>query len=122
MNTTIEARSARLIGHCRGILEDVYSNLSTMPYGIRGICLKMIRSVEKYLPDTSQNEILRLIGNFVFYTWWIPAILDPVHNGLVQDFLVKKETTPFLLKIVNVRFIQTLKHIYQDTRYNEKGH
>lgn len=99
----IKARSEIIISHCKSLLDSLYKNVRTMPHGLRGICRKMIELIDKITPGVLEREKFSLLGNFLFTFWWIPAIFDPIKNGLLQNVIINASTLSYLKTIGTVR-------------------
>lgn len=65
----IEGRSQVIIDHCKSLLEELYKNVRTMPYGLRGICKKLIELIDEHVPGVSEADKYSLLGNMLFTFW-----------------------------------------------------
>mmetsp|Transcript_25716 Transcript_25716/g.25274 ORF Transcript_25716/g.25274 Transcript_25716/m.25274 type:complete len:402 (+) Transcript_25716:292-1497(+) len=110
----IEGRSQVIISQCKQLLQALYKNVRTMPYGLRGICKKMIDLIDVLVPGVSEADKFSLLGNMLFTFWWIPAIFDPIKNGLLQNVIIHS-TTLHHLKLIGTIF----KHIFKESRFDE---
>ena len=95
-------RSFKIIEHCRSLLNGIYDNVDTMPFGLRWICKQMMILIEEIVPEVSEVEKFTLLGNFLFTTWWIPAIFDPIKNGLLQNVIIQPHVLAYLKIIGNI--------------------
>ena len=64
----IVERSFIIIMHCKSLLNGIYNNVDTMPFGLRWICKQMIISIQEIVPGVSESEKFTLLGNFLFTT------------------------------------------------------
>ena len=55
----------------------IISSLSRMPYGIRCIAKQLYSSLHSKFPNEPTNDILRIIGNLIFFRYINPAIIAP---------------------------------------------
>ncbi|XP_070541740.1 ras GTPase-activating-like protein IQGAP1 isoform X2 [Ptychodera flava] len=55
----------------------IVSSVDKLPYGIRIICKVLLDSLDEKFPDASDEEILKVIGNLVYYRYMNPAIVAP---------------------------------------------
>lgn len=96
--------SERLIEHSKMILNHLYSNINTMPYGVRWICKCIcVLTAERNPGKNSEAEQRLMLGTFLFTKWWLVAINSANTNGLVSDTLICSETRGNLSLISNVR-------------------
>jgi hypothetical protein len=102
---TIEQLSQIIIGYCQSLLQALYSNVKTMPYGLRLICKNMNELIYSKLPDISESERNIMLGTFLFTRWWVPSIIQADNNGLLQDTIISTLMRTNLTFIGNVRFI-----------------
>ena len=104
-------RSSQLAHHCKILLQGIYDNVETMPFGLRWICKQMIISIQEIVPDVSEEEKHTLLGNFLFAHWWIPALFDPIKNGLLQNVIIQPSTLSYL-KVIATIFKNIIKSSY----------
>ena len=95
-------RSNQLSAHCRILLQGIYDNVETMPFGLRWICKQMIKSIEELIPNVSEDEKHTFLGNFLFTHWWIPALFDPIKNGLLNNVIIQTPTLSYFKVIANI--------------------
>lgn len=107
-------RSFQIIDHCRTLLQGIYQNVDTMPFGLRWICQQMMSEIQEHCPDVSDTDKFTLLGNFLFTNWWIPAFFDPIKNGLLQNVIIQPSTLAYL-KIIGTIF----KNIFKNSFFEE---
>jgi GTPase-activator protein for Ras-like GTPase/Vacuolar sorting protein 9 (VPS9) domain len=107
-------RSFQIIEHCKSLLEGIYSNVDTMPFGLRWICKQMILLIQEITPEVNDVEKFTLLGNFIFTNWWIPAIFDPVKNGLLPNVIIQNQIINYLKQIGTI-----FKHIFKQSFFEE---
>lgn len=114
VKSIIEARSEIIINHCKSLLNALYKNIRTMPFGLRGICKRMVEWIQELVPDCEEKTIFNLLGVFLFTSWWIPAILDPIKSGLLQNVIINPCTLTCLKTIGTI-----LKNLFKETYFEE---
>eukprot|EP00026_Physarum_polycephalum_P003083 Phypoly_transcript_03092.p1 GENE.Phypoly_transcript_03092~~Phypoly_transcript_03092.p1 ORF type:complete len:847 (+),score=180.92 Phypoly_transcript_03092:122-2542(+) len=77
----LAARVEKCISICNMFFDGIISSLSRLPYGIRWIC-KQIHSIAKQKWDTSDDDIGKVIGYFVYYRFMNVAIVTPDSHAL----------------------------------------
>lgn len=110
----IEARSEIIINHCKSLLNALYKNIRTMPFGLRGICKRMADWTKELMPNCEEKTIFTLLGVFLFTSWWIPAIIDPIKSGLLQNVIINPCTLSCLKTIGTI-----LKNLFKETYFDE---
>lgn len=101
-------RSNQLAVHCKGLLQGIYENVETMPFGLRWICKQMIILIQEIFPNVTEDDKHTLLGNFFFTLWWIPALFDPIKNGLLQNVIIQPSTFGYL-KLIGTTFKNIIK-------------
>ena len=114
VKSIIEARSEIIINHCRSLLNALYKNVRTMPFGLRGICKRMALWIEGLEKKQDEKTVFNLLGIFLFTSWWIPAILDPIKSGLLQNVIINTGTLNCLKTIATI-----LKNLFKETFFDE---
>ena len=114
VKNVIEARSEIIINHCKSLLNALYKNIRTMPFGLRGICKRMVEWIKELVPNAEEKTIFTLLGIFLFTSWWIPAILDPIKSGLLQNVIINPCTLSCLKTIGTI-----LKNLFKETYFDE---
>lgn len=104
-------RSSQLAAHCKGLLQGIYENVETMPFGLRWICKQMIILIQEIFPNVTEDDKHTLLGNFFFTLWWIPALFDPIKNGLLQNVIIQPSTLAYL-KMIGTTFKNIIKLSY----------
>lgn len=70
-------------------LNAILSVSESMPYGMRAIARELRLVMESTFPEESPDEIVKTLGNFVYYRYLSPAITAPeqydVINGEVSS-------------------------------------
>ena len=107
-------RSFIIITHCKSLLQGIYNNVDTMPFGLRWICKQMIMLIDQSFPEVSEVEKFTLLGNFLFTNWWIPAIFDPIKNGLLQNVIIQQPILAYLKTIGTI-----FKNIFKQSFFEE---
>ncbi|CAN8030533.1 unnamed protein product [Ixodes persulcatus] len=55
-----------------------------VPYGMRYICKVLKQALEETFPDAAPNEVLKAIGNLLYYRYINPGIVAPESFGIVE--------------------------------------
>eukprot|EP01117_Protostelium_nocturnum_P002977 TRINITY_DN13906_c0_g1_i1.p1 TRINITY_DN13906_c0_g1~~TRINITY_DN13906_c0_g1_i1.p1 ORF type:complete len:845 (-),score=237.82 TRINITY_DN13906_c0_g1_i1:97-2631(-) len=85
----IKARVEQLEAICQQFVDAIIQNLSKLPYGIRWIC-KQIRLIsQEYFANSSEDDILKVTGYFVYYRFINLAVVTPDAVNIVD-----RELTP----------------------------
>ncbi|XP_052526677.1 ras GTPase-activating-like protein IQGAP2 isoform X9 [Tympanuchus pallidicinctus] len=59
------------------VLTTIFSSLSMMPYGMRYIAKVLKSSLHEKFPDATEDELLKIVGNLLYYRYMNPAIVAP---------------------------------------------
>ncbi|XP_074060726.1 ras GTPase-activating-like protein IQGAP2 isoform X2 [Macrotis lagotis] len=59
------------------VLDSIFSSLDQTPYGMRYIAKILKNSLHKKFPDATEDELLKIIGNLLYYRFMNPAIVAP---------------------------------------------
>ncbi|XP_019373262.1 PREDICTED: ras GTPase-activating-like protein IQGAP2 isoform X4 [Gavialis gangeticus] len=59
------------------VLVSIFSSLSLMPYGMRYIAKVLKNSLHERFPDATEDELLKIVGNLLYYRYMNPAIVAP---------------------------------------------
>ena len=111
--------SERICEACGTLLESIYSNVRTMPYGLRWVCKTLSDVLKETSPDSSEHDRNVMLGTFLFMKWWIPAIIRADENGLLSDTIISSTVKKNLSVIGNVTDTQILKKVFR-CEYFEK--
>ncbi|XP_077989473.1 ras GTPase-activating-like protein IQGAP1 isoform X2 [Glandiceps talaboti] len=57
--------------------QSIINSVDKLPYGIRIVCKVLCDSLDEKFPDASDGDILKVIGNLVYYRYMNPAIVAP---------------------------------------------
>ncbi|EGG17353.1 RasGTPase-activating protein [Cavenderia fasciculata] len=106
----IKARVEQLTSICDQFLEGIMNSLNRLPYGIRWICKQIQQIAEKNFANSTQDEILKVIGYFIYYRFIQVAMVSPEEYDLVG-----REIHPTARKnLINVsKVLQTLFNFAQ---------
>ncbi len=70
------SRFRRLQKITNSLLDSILSSLNKMPYGIRYIAMRIKQQVKhKFLSLSAEAEILKIVGNLIYYRYINPAIV-----------------------------------------------
>uniref|UniRef100_A0A8C8BM53 IQ motif containing GTPase activating protein 2 n=1 Tax=Otus sunia TaxID=257818 RepID=A0A8C8BM53_9STRI len=59
------------------VLMSIFSSLNMMPYGMRYIAKVLKSSLHEKFPDATEDELLKIVGNLLYYRYMNPAIVAP---------------------------------------------
>ncbi|XP_065716420.1 ras GTPase-activating-like protein IQGAP2 isoform X5 [Patagioenas fasciata] len=59
------------------VLASIFSSLNMMPYGMRYIAKVLKSSLHEKFPDATEDELLKIVGNLLYYRYMNPAIVAP---------------------------------------------
>uniref|UniRef100_A0A8B9PEI8 IQ motif containing GTPase activating protein 2 n=1 Tax=Apteryx owenii TaxID=8824 RepID=A0A8B9PEI8_APTOW len=59
------------------VLTSIFSSLNLMPYGMRYIAKVLKSSLHEKFPDATEDELLKIVGNLLYYRYMNPAIVAP---------------------------------------------
>uniref|UniRef100_A0A8C0ZXT9 Ras-GAP domain-containing protein n=1 Tax=Castor canadensis TaxID=51338 RepID=A0A8C0ZXT9_CASCN len=59
------------------VLISIISSLELLPYGLRYIAKVLKNSIHEKFPDASEDELLKIVGNLLYYRYMNPAIVAP---------------------------------------------
>ncbi|MCO5613981.1 hypothetical protein L7F22_068261 [Adiantum nelumboides] len=65
-------------------LNTILTSTNKMPFGIRYIAREMYRSLQEKFPHESQDALLKVVGNLVYYRYLNPAIVAPEGFDVVE--------------------------------------
>ncbi|KAL1922094.1 uncharacterized protein VTP21DRAFT_10736 [Calcarisporiella thermophila] len=65
-------------------LSAILGSLEKMPYGIRLIARELKDALGEKFPDEPESEVMKVIGNFVYYRYINPAIIAPETFDVVE--------------------------------------
>ncbi|XP_074668228.1 ras GTPase-activating-like protein IQGAP2 isoform X4 [Strix aluco] len=59
------------------VLTSIFSSLNMMPYGMRYIAKVLKSSLHEKFPGATEDELLKIVGNLLYYRYMNPAIVAP---------------------------------------------
>uniref|UniRef100_A0A8C9SZV2 IQ motif containing GTPase activating protein 2 n=1 Tax=Scleropages formosus TaxID=113540 RepID=A0A8C9SZV2_SCLFO len=59
------------------VLSSIVSSLDNIPYGMRYIAKVLKNSLHEKFPDATEDELLKIVGNLLYYRYMNPAIVAP---------------------------------------------
>lgn len=59
------------------VLNSIISSLDLLPYGLRYIAKVLKNSIHEKFPDATEDELLKVVGNLLYYRYMNPAIVAP---------------------------------------------
>ncbi|XP_034547372.1 ras GTPase-activating-like protein IQGAP2 [Notolabrus celidotus] len=73
----LEASSQSLRAATDKVLNSIVSSLDNIPYGMRYIAKVLKNTLHEKFPDASEDELLKIVGNLLYYRYMNPAIVAP---------------------------------------------
>ncbi|XP_063819792.1 ras GTPase-activating-like protein IQGAP2 isoform X3 [Pseudophryne corroboree] len=59
------------------VLHSIFSSLDLIPYGMRYVAKVLKNSLHEKFPDATEDELLKIVGNLLYYRYMNPAIVAP---------------------------------------------
>lgn len=81
----INARVETLKKVCQQLLDGIIRSLDDLPYGLRWLCKQLRDLCLKTLPDTTEEDITKVILYFVYYRFINLAIVTPDSFKVIDD-------------------------------------
>uniref|UniRef100_A0A3B3XMM3 IQ motif containing GTPase activating protein 2 n=1 Tax=Poecilia mexicana TaxID=48701 RepID=A0A3B3XMM3_9TELE len=73
----LQASSVVLRSATDKMLNSIVSSLDNIPYGMRYIAKVLKNSLHEKFPEASEDELLKIVGNLLYYRYMNPAIVAP---------------------------------------------
>ncbi|XP_062418350.1 ras GTPase-activating-like protein IQGAP2 isoform X1 [Pungitius pungitius] len=73
----LEASGLALRSATDKVLNSIVSSLDNIPYGMRYIAKVLKNSLHEKFPDASEDELMKIVGNLLYYRYMNPAIVAP---------------------------------------------
>uniref|UniRef100_A0A4W5MGS5 IQ motif containing GTPase activating protein 2 n=1 Tax=Hucho hucho TaxID=62062 RepID=A0A4W5MGS5_9TELE len=73
----LESSSRALRTATDKVLNSIVSSLDNIPYGMRYIAKVLKNSLHEKFPDATEDELLKIVGNLLYYRYMNPAIVAP---------------------------------------------
>uniref|UniRef100_A0A3B4WMY9 IQ motif containing GTPase activating protein 2 n=1 Tax=Seriola lalandi dorsalis TaxID=1841481 RepID=A0A3B4WMY9_SERLL len=77
VRSRLEASSLALRSATDKVLNSIVSSLDNIPYGMRYIAKVLKNSLHEKFPDASEDELMKIVGNLLYYRYMNPAIVAP---------------------------------------------
>lgn len=94
VNTRIEAAMKSLTTATETFLKSIVQSGDKLPYGLRCVAMSLRVALSEKFPEAPESEILKVVGNLIYYRYMNPAIVAPdafdivafgVDKGLTSD-------------------------------------
>ncbi|XP_074632574.1 ras GTPase-activating-like protein IQGAP1 isoform X3 [Acropora palmata] len=94
VNTRIEAAMKSLTMATETFLKAIVQSGDKLPYGLRCVAMSLRVALSEKFPEAPESEILKVVGNLIYYRYMNPAIVAPdafdivafgVDKGLTSD-------------------------------------
>ncbi|XP_053726354.1 ras GTPase-activating-like protein IQGAP2 [Synchiropus splendidus] len=73
----LEASSVALRAATDKVLNSIVSSLDNIPYGMKYIAKVLKNCLHEKFPDASDDELMKIVGNLLYYRYMNPAIVAP---------------------------------------------
>uniref|UniRef100_A0A3Q2P197 IQ motif containing GTPase activating protein 2 n=1 Tax=Fundulus heteroclitus TaxID=8078 RepID=A0A3Q2P197_FUNHE len=73
----LQASSVALRATTDKVLSSIVSSLDNIPYGMRYIAKVLKNTLHEKFPEASEDELLKIVGNLLYYRYMNPAIVAP---------------------------------------------
>ncbi|KAM6965047.1 ras GTPase-activating-like protein IQGAP2 [Aplochiton taeniatus] len=73
----LEASNQTLRSATDKVLNSIVSSLDNIPYGMRYIAKVLKNCLHEKFPDATEDELLKIVGNLLYYRYMNPAIVAP---------------------------------------------
>ena len=80
-----QAAVRKMIEYCTLFLRAITNNVNAVPYGLRYICNALQYDLRQKFPKASDDEVIKAVGNVIYYRYINPVISTPEMAGLLQD-------------------------------------
>ncbi|KAK1176523.1 ras GTPase-activating-like protein IQGAP1 [Acipenser oxyrinchus oxyrinchus] len=77
VRTKLETSTRSLRAATDKVLNSIISSLDHFPYGMRYIAKVLKSSLHEKFPDATEEELLKIVGNLLYYRYMNPAIVAP---------------------------------------------
>ncbi|XP_048383116.1 ras GTPase-activating-like protein IQGAP2 isoform X2 [Stegostoma tigrinum] len=77
VKTKLETSMHNLQAVTDKVLMSISTSLDTIPYGMRYIAKVLKNSLHEKFPDSTEDELLKIVGNLLYYRYMNPAIVAP---------------------------------------------
>ncbi|XP_022523273.2 ras GTPase-activating-like protein IQGAP2 isoform X2 [Astyanax mexicanus] len=77
VRTRLEASNQTLRSVTDKVLSSIMSSVDTIPYGMRYIAKVLKDTLHEKFPDASEDDLLKIVGNLLYYRYMNPAIVAP---------------------------------------------
>jgi len=80
----IDRTIQKLVTIIESFQDEIIQSVDKMPYGIRYIAMQLRRVLKEKFPDASNEEILKAVGNLLYYRYMNPVITAPEAFEIVE--------------------------------------
>ncbi|XP_054629890.1 ras GTPase-activating-like protein IQGAP2 [Dunckerocampus dactyliophorus] len=77
VRSRLESSSLALRSTTDKVLNSFVSSLDNIPYGMRYVAKVLKNCLHEKFPDASEDELLKVVGNLLYYRYMNPAIVAP---------------------------------------------
>ncbi|CAG5922527.1 unnamed protein product [Menidia menidia] len=77
VRSRLQASSLALRSATDKVLNSIVSSLDNIPYGMRYIAKVLKKTLHEKFPEASEDELLKIVGNLLYYRYMNPAIVAP---------------------------------------------
>ncbi|XP_076127115.1 ras GTPase-activating-like protein IQGAP2 [Alosa pseudoharengus] len=77
VRTKLDSSNQMLCTVTDKVLSSITSSLDNIPYGMRYIAKILKNTLHEKFPDATEDELLKIVGNLLYYRYMNPAIVAP---------------------------------------------
>ena len=95
----------KVIKFIDSLLDTILENIDFLPYSIRCICKMISFLLDKKFKNINMIEKYRFISKFFLHKIFIPILLNPANNALINNYIISNNTL-FNLNEISLILIQ----------------
>lgn len=80
----IETTMRKLLELVALFQDTIINGVAKLPYGLRYICKCLRQDLREKFPDVPEDDILKVLGNVLYYRYLNPAIIAPEAFGVIE--------------------------------------
>ena len=116
VQAVFEARLGDLKAKTENFLLGIETHLDTLPYGIRYVASQMFNVLQGKFPNEPKENILKVVGNLIYYRYMNPAIVAPEGFDVINT-LISPTARKTLAEISRVLQVITSMSQFKDYKY-----
>eukprot|EP00049_Salpingoeca_infusionum_P017332 m.352578 g.352578 ORF g.352578 m.352578 type:complete len:1576 (+) comp16555_c0_seq1:753-5480(+) len=80
----VDKTVAQLVGVCNRILQSIIDHIDMLPFGLRYICKGLKDDLTEKFEGVSEDDVIKVLGNVLYYRFINPAVVAPEAFGVVE--------------------------------------